>query len=218
MEKWARRRPALAALLGVLLLALVSLAVLSGNLVAARNDADKKRQAAEQEADKARKARDFLVRIFELSDARTQISTLTPRQILDDAEKRIPRDIVDQPELRAELQSAIDGVYAKITQNAPVAMLLEVRGTMGLQSSRDPRRQPVPRRSRLRPHRAFFLQEVPSVRTILGGLLVLGVAFYSTITADKTHSAPVDRAASRPTPPSSDEVVAYKVRARGNSF
>jgi formylglycine-generating enzyme required for sulfatase activity len=142
--KWARRRPALAALLGVVLLALVSLAVLSGNLVAARNDADAKRQAAEKEADKARKARDYLVRIFELSDARTQTGTLTPRQILDDAERRIPQDFADQPELRAELQAAIDGVYAKITQDSPLAMLLEVRGTVRLQASRDPRPQPVP--------------------------------------------------------------------------
>jgi formylglycine-generating enzyme required for sulfatase activity len=142
--KWSRRRPALAALFCVVLLALVWLALLSGNLVAARNDADEKRKAAEQEADKARKARDFLVSIFELSDARTQTGTLTPRQVLDHAEQRIPRDFADQPELRAELQTAIDGVYAKITQNAPLAMLLEVRGTVRLQSSRDPRPQPVP--------------------------------------------------------------------------
>jgi formylglycine-generating enzyme required for sulfatase activity len=85
-----------------------------------------------------------LVRIFELSAARTQTGTLTPRQILDEAEERIPRDFADQPELRAELQTAIDGVYAKITRNAPLAMLLEVRGTVRLQSSRDPRAQPVP--------------------------------------------------------------------------
>jgi formylglycine-generating enzyme required for sulfatase activity len=142
--KWARRRPALAALLGVVLLALVSLAVLSGNLVAARNDAEAKRKTAEQEADKAKKARDFLVSIFELCDARTQTSTLTPRQILDDAEKRISREFADQPELRAELQTAIDGVYAKITQNAPLAMLVEVHGAVQLQSSKDPRKQAVP--------------------------------------------------------------------------
>jgi formylglycine-generating enzyme required for sulfatase activity len=103
-----------------------------------------KEAEARKEADKARKARDFLVSIFELSDARTQTGTLTPRQILDDAEKRIPRDFADQPELRAELQTAIDGVYAKITQNAPLAMLLEVRGSVQLQSSRSPRPQPVP--------------------------------------------------------------------------
>jgi hypothetical protein len=124
--KWARRRPALAALLAVVLLALVALAVLSGNLVAARNDADQKRRAAEEkeaearkEADKARKARDFLASIFELANARTQTGTMTARQILDHAEKQIPIDFADQPELRAELQKAIDGVYAKITRNAP---------------------------------------------------------------------------------------------------
>jgi formylglycine-generating enzyme required for sulfatase activity len=184
--KWAKRRPAAAALVGVVLLALVSLAVLSGNLVAARNDADEKRKDAEskellarekevearaarndadekrkdaeskellarekeaearKEADKARKARDFLVSIFELSDARTQTSTLTPRQILDDAERRIPRDFADQPELQAELQAAVDRVYAKITQDAPLAMLLEVRGAVQLQSTRDPKARPVP--------------------------------------------------------------------------
>jgi formylglycine-generating enzyme required for sulfatase activity len=142
--KWAKRRPALAALLGVVLLALVSLAVLSGNLVVARNDADAKRHAAEKEADKARKARDFLVSIFELSDARTQTSTLTPRQILDDADKRIPNEFADQPELQNELQTAIDRVYAKITANAPLAMILEARGRVQLESTRDAQQRPVP--------------------------------------------------------------------------
>src|SRR5215831_9579752 len=51
--KWAKRRPALAVLLGVTLLALITLVVLSANLAIARN-------AAQQEADKARKARDYL--------------------------------------------------------------------------------------------------------------------------------------------------------------
>jgi formylglycine-generating enzyme required for sulfatase activity len=135
--KWAKRRPAPAVLLGVTLLALVTLVVLSANLAIARN-------AARQEADKARKARDFLVRIFELSDARTQTSALTPRQILDDAEKRIPKEFAGQPELQAELQTAIDRVYAKVTENAPLAMILEAGGRVQLESTRDARQQPVP--------------------------------------------------------------------------
>jgi formylglycine-generating enzyme required for sulfatase activity len=149
--KWARRRPAAAALLGVVLLALVSLAVLSGNLivlsgnlVAARNDADEKRKAAEQEADKARKARDFLVRIFELSDANGQRGPMTARQILDDAEQRIPKEFADQPELQAELLAAIETVYAKISANAPLAMILEVSGTVQLHSTRDANQQAIP--------------------------------------------------------------------------
>jgi hypothetical protein len=73
--KWAKHRPALAALLGVTLLALVLLTVLSGNLVV-------KEQAARQEADKAKKARDFLVSIFRISEEDTHEGNITARQIL----------------------------------------------------------------------------------------------------------------------------------------
>jgi formylglycine-generating enzyme required for sulfatase activity len=142
--KWAKRRPALAALLGVTVLALVALTVLSANLAVARSNAESKEKEARQEADKAKKARDFLVSIFELSDADGQRGTMTARQILDDAEKRIPKEFGDQPELQAELLAAIETVYAKITPNAPLAMLLEVSGTVQLQSTRNPNQQPVP--------------------------------------------------------------------------
>jgi formylglycine-generating enzyme required for sulfatase activity len=148
--KWARRRPALAALAGVVLLALVSLAVLSGNLivlsgnlVAARSDAEKqagialrKEQEARQEADQAKKARDYLMSIIELLDTNAQRGTMTDRQILDDAEKRIPQQFSDQPELQKKLIAAFDTVYAKTRANAPLAMILEVRGTVQLQSTR----------------------------------------------------------------------------------
>ena len=77
--------------------------------------AEGKEKEAQQEADKAKKARDFLVSIFALSDADGQRGTMTARQILDDAEKRIPDEFADQPELRAELLAAIEKVYAKIT-------------------------------------------------------------------------------------------------------
>jgi formylglycine-generating enzyme required for sulfatase activity len=135
--KWARRRPALAGLLGVVLLALVGLSALSAVAL------DRERKAR-HEAEKASKARDFLVRIFELSDARNHTSTLTPRQILDDAEKRIPKEFVDQPELQTELETAIDRVYAKITENSPLAMILEARGRVQLHSTRDAQQRPVP--------------------------------------------------------------------------
>ncbi len=149
--KWARRRPALAALLGVTLLALVGLAVLSANLAVARSDAQKQRgiavtqkEEAQREADKAKKARDFLVSIFELSDANGRRGIMTARQILDDAEKRIPKEFADQPELQEELLAAIETVYAKMTANSPLAMILEVRGTVELQSTRQPNQRVVP--------------------------------------------------------------------------
>ena len=142
--KWARRRPALAALLIVILLALVALAVLSGILAQARNNADAKADKANREAEKAQKARAFLMSILELSDANGRRGTLTGRQILDDAEKRIPKEFADQPELRDELLADIEKLYAKITAKAPLAMILEVRGNVQLHSTHDANEQPLP--------------------------------------------------------------------------
>jgi formylglycine-generating enzyme required for sulfatase activity len=128
--KWVRRRPALAALLGVVLLALVSLAVLSGKLAAARHDADEKRQAAEKEADKAKKARDFLAGIFNLSEPEKEPGTFSPFQLLDLAEQRIPIEFADHPELSADLMATL--ADARIGLGTPAAMLLEVRGVVEL--------------------------------------------------------------------------------------
>ena len=137
--KWVRRHPAVAALLAAVLL--VDGAGRGGRRVEVprRGTAEGHRREAEaqHEADKAKKARDFLVSIFELSDANGQRGTMTARQILDDAEKRIPKEFADQPELQAELLAAIETVYAKMTANAPLAMILEVSGTVQLQSTRD---------------------------------------------------------------------------------
>jgi formylglycine-generating enzyme required for sulfatase activity len=132
--KWARRRPALAALLGVVLLALVSLAVLSGNLVAARNDADEKRKAAEQEAAKATKAREFLVSIFQKAERDEKGGNVTVRQLLAEAETRIPVECAGQPELREDLVAALGKVKRGIARRVPQAMILEVRGKVTLHS------------------------------------------------------------------------------------
>lgn len=148
--KWVQRRPALAALLVVILLALVSLAVLSGSLVAARNDADAKRRAAEEkeaeaqrEADKAKKARDFLVRIFRIKDIQSG-NTTTARQILLEAERHIPIELANQPELRDELLAAIEDVNRSLSRTIPAAMILEAHGAIQLHSPRGDRARPGP--------------------------------------------------------------------------
>jgi formylglycine-generating enzyme required for sulfatase activity len=149
--KWARRRPALAALLGVVLLALASLAVLSGNLVAARNDAENKTKQAEekervaqQESDKATQAREFLVSIFQKAERDEKGGNVTVRQLLAEAETRIPVEFADQPELREDLVAAIDKVKRGIGRRVPQAMILEVRGKVTLHSHQGKEKRAVP--------------------------------------------------------------------------
>jgi formylglycine-generating enzyme required for sulfatase activity len=134
--KWARRRPALAALLGVVLLAMVGLSALS--VVALDRE-----QKAQREAEKARKARDFLVRIFRIKDIQAG-NTTTARQILNEAEQRIPIEFADQPELRDELLAAIENVNRNLDRTIAAAMILEARGAVKLRSARGDGARPVP--------------------------------------------------------------------------
>src|SRR5262249_21448615 len=89
-----------------------------------------------QNAEKATKARDFLVNIFRISETDALGGNITARQILADAERRIPEEFADQPELRAELEAAIGEVKRGIGQRVPQAMILEVRGEVTLRSHR----------------------------------------------------------------------------------
>ncbi len=176
--KWARRHPAPALLLGVSLWALVALTVLSGGLVAARNEAEHKsreaekqqkeaekqarlaedrrkdaetqkglaeaeKEKAQKEAAKAQKARAFLVSIFDRSDANRLGGAMTARQILDEAERRLPREFADQPGLRDELRGDVENLYARMTANVPLAMILESSGTVRLRANRKPPRRAV---------------------------------------------------------------------------
>jgi formylglycine-generating enzyme required for sulfatase activity len=142
--KWARRRPTLAALLLVTVLGVAGIVWKYIDAERQKIIALGKGEEALREADKANKARNFLVSIFQLSDPNGPQGTKTPRQILDDAEKNIPEKFADQPELQKELLADIERVYAKITANAPLAMILEARGTVQLRSTTDPKRRAVP--------------------------------------------------------------------------
>jgi formylglycine-generating enzyme required for sulfatase activity len=132
--KWAKRRPALAALLGVVLLALVGLTALSAVAL-------DREQKARQEADKAKKARDFLASIFDLSDPEKQ-GTFSPFQLLDRAEQRIPIEFADHPELRADLMATLE--EARNGLGAPAAMLLEVRGVVELRTRKGVAKEAAP--------------------------------------------------------------------------
>ena len=93
--------------------------------------------------DKAKKARDFLVSIFRIKDIQAG-NTTTARQILNQAEQRIPVEFADQPELRDELLAAIEDVNRNLAPTIPAAMILKARGAVQLHSPRGDSARPVP--------------------------------------------------------------------------
>jgi formylglycine-generating enzyme required for sulfatase activity len=99
---------------------------------------------AERQASKATKARDFLVSIFQLAERDEKGGNVTVREILDEAETRIPAEFADQPELRAELVAAIADIKRGIGRRVPQAMILEVRGPVQLQSAAGVSKAAVP--------------------------------------------------------------------------
>jgi formylglycine-generating enzyme required for sulfatase activity len=124
--KWVKRRPLLAGLTAALLL--VTLLGVAG-IVWKYIEAERQKNVALHEADKATKARDFLASIFDLSEREKQ-GTFTLFQLLDRAEQRILMEFADHPELRADLLAALE--EARSGLGTPAAMLLELRGGVEL--------------------------------------------------------------------------------------
>jgi serine/threonine protein kinase/formylglycine-generating enzyme required for sulfatase activity len=90
---------------------------------------------AQREAHKAQQARDFLVSILRVSETDERGGSVPARQILDDAERRIPREFADQPELKSELLNVTADVKRGMAKRAPRAMILEVLGEARLKSA-----------------------------------------------------------------------------------
>jgi serine/threonine protein kinase/formylglycine-generating enzyme required for sulfatase activity len=129
--RWSRRNPVLTGMAAAVVLALVM-----GTTVSYLKylDAEQQKREAQKETEKAKKARDFLVSIFRISETGAQGGNITARQILADAERRIPEEFAAQPELRGELEAAIGKVKRGLGRKIPQAMILEVRGSVQLQS------------------------------------------------------------------------------------
>ena len=160
--RWCRRNPGVAALLTLVVVALTAGTVVStyfafdashqaeqakrqeAEALTARGVAEAKQAEALREADKATRARDFLVSIFRISEKDVWAGNITAREILSQAEARVPREFADQPELRAELLAAIDDVNRNLRRMIPVAMVLEVSGSLQLQPARGDSRRPSP--------------------------------------------------------------------------
>jgi formylglycine-generating enzyme required for sulfatase activity len=130
--KWVRRNKVVASLLTAVALVLVGGIAVSSYFAW---DASSKEQVTRQEAAKATRARDFLVSIFEKAETDVKGGNVTIRQLLEEAETRIPVEFADQPELRGELVAAIARAKRGIARRTPQAMILEVRGSVQLQSA-----------------------------------------------------------------------------------
>jgi serine/threonine protein kinase/formylglycine-generating enzyme required for sulfatase activity len=139
--KWVMRNPIVA---GCFVALVISLA--SGTTVSylKYKDAEKQRRMAQKEASKADLASDYIASIFELADTNGRRGTMTASQILADAERDIPIQFSDQPELRDKLLSQIGNVYDKLDANSPLAMILEAKGELWMHSSRNSSLIPVP--------------------------------------------------------------------------
>jgi serine/threonine protein kinase/formylglycine-generating enzyme required for sulfatase activity len=137
--RWRRRNPLAAGLLaGIVLVFLAGFAGVVWQWRVAETQtvvALDREQEARQEAEKAQKARDFLVSIFQKAERDEKGGSVTVRQLLEEAETRIPVEFADQPKLREDLVSAIAKVKRGIGRQTPQAMILQVRGSVRLQSA-----------------------------------------------------------------------------------
>jgi hypothetical protein len=106
--------------------------------------AEEKEQQALAEAEKTRKARDFLASMFQLSPADLEAGEGSARRVLEDAEQRIPTEFADQPEFRDALLDDIRRVRLAVAGKTSDVLLLEVRGAVTHQSADGATRPAVP--------------------------------------------------------------------------
>ncbi len=146
--KWVARNPVVTAMT-----AAVALALTVGTTVSflkyrdaeeQKGIAQGKEREAKDEAEKAKKAREFLVSIFQKAETDVKGGNVTVRQLLAEADTEIPRAFADQPELRGDLVAALGSVKRGIARRTPQAMILDVRGAVQLRSGAGVQKAAVP--------------------------------------------------------------------------
>ena len=100
--------------------------VQSQRLATERDIAAQERDAADLERDKARETKDFMVELFSVADpGEARGNSITAREMLDRGAERITEELVDQPEVQAELMSTMGTVYQNLGLYEPAGPLLE---------------------------------------------------------------------------------------------
>ncbi len=130
--KWVKRNWVVS-----LALASVALALFAGTVVSyvSYREASAQKEVAEQNEREAERALAFLVSIFRKAETDIKGGNVTVRQLIEEAEARIPVEFADQPELRAALEEALNKVRRGIARRTPRAMILTVRGAVQLHSA-----------------------------------------------------------------------------------
>lgn len=116
-------------------LALISAASFTGMIVAiglatsaviARNEADRQRARAEQEAETARRTADFMIDLFQVSDpGEARGKTVTAREILVKGADRIESDLAGEPAIQASLMNTMGQVFTGLGLYGDARQLLE---------------------------------------------------------------------------------------------
>jgi tetratricopeptide (TPR) repeat protein len=98
---------------------------LAGAAWVARNEAERERVRAENEAETARQTTRFMVDLFKVSDpSETLGNTITAREILDKGAQRIDRELADRPYIQATLMDTMGTVYTSLGLYDPAVTLV----------------------------------------------------------------------------------------------
>jgi tetratricopeptide (TPR) repeat protein len=98
---------------------------LAGAAWLARNEAERQRVRAENEAETARQTTRFMVDLFKVSDPSEALgNTITAREILDKGALRIDRELADQPTIQATLMDTMGTVYTSLGLYEPAERLV----------------------------------------------------------------------------------------------
>jgi tetratricopeptide (TPR) repeat protein len=98
---------------------------LAGAAWIARNEAERQRVRAENEAETARQTTRFMVDLFKVSDPSEALgNTITAREILDKGAGRIDRELANQPTIQATLMDTMGTVYTSLGLYDPAVALV----------------------------------------------------------------------------------------------
>ena len=109
-----RNRVAVAAALAAVVALAVGLAV----ALAQARRADREATTARREAARAERVRQVLTSIFEVSDpVRARGETVTAKNLLDEGARRVDAELAGDPDLRAEMENVLAGLYRKLGES-----------------------------------------------------------------------------------------------------